>query len=138
MLLASPLPLGATPLGFFHPAPSWVTGLGFLTVTGLATVGLMRPVPSRTSLLLLLPQQGALMMSGLSALSAVVASAYADGVPRPRLFIGADQAPMILTVALHTLALIEMHSIRPAKAAPAPPAPPTDPNGLPVTAGTHT
>jgi hypothetical protein len=116
MLLASPLPLGATPLGPFRPAPAWVTGAVLLTVTAMAVAGLTRHVPSRTSLLLLLPQQGVLMLSALSASTAIAGAAYADGVIRSRYFIGADQAPMVLTVILHTFALIEMHSIRPAAA----------------------
>lgn len=112
MLLASSQPLGATPLGMFHAAPAWVTGAAMLACTGMALAGLARPVPGRASLLLLMPQQGLLMVSAFSAASAIVESAYADGVIRSRFFIGADQAPMVLTAVIHTLALVEMHSIR--------------------------
>ena len=39
---------------------------------------------------------------------------YGDGVPRPRLFILADQIPAVLTMVLHTAAVIEMHARLPA------------------------
>jgi len=48
--------------------------------------------------------------SACAAVIAVAVAHYGDGVPRPRLFILADQVPVILTMVLHTAAVIDMHA----------------------------
>jgi hypothetical protein len=48
--------------------------------------------------------------SAYAAVVAVVVAHYGDGVTRPRLFILADQVPAVLTMVLHTAAVIEMHA----------------------------
>ncbi|HKB32058.1 MAG TPA: hypothetical protein VKD26_14640 [Streptosporangiaceae bacterium] len=62
----------------------------------------------------LLPQQGLLTISAYAALLAVIDAHYGDGVIRPRMFILADQAPVIITMVLHTAAMVELHARRPA------------------------
>ena len=46
-------------------------------------------------------------------MAAVLVGHYGDGVPRPALYILADQAPAIIAFVLHTAAVIEMHARRP-------------------------
>jgi NADH:ubiquinone oxidoreductase subunit K len=54
----------------------------------------------------LLPQQAILMLSAAASLHASALSQYADGIPRPFLFIFADQLPTILAAVLHLVALL--------------------------------
>ena len=110
LLCASPTPLGATPLAVFRGLPRLVAA-GLLLVAGVTAVWAVRRVrvPSQWTLLAVLPQQAVLTVSAWSAAAAMWAAHYADGVPRPRGFIVADQAPVVLTAILHTLAVVEMH-----------------------------
>src|SRR5260370_34584692 len=62
----------------------------------------------------LLPQQGLLTISAYAALLAAIDAHYGGGVIRPRMFILADQAPVIITMVLHTAAMVELHARRPA------------------------
>lgn len=87
----------------------WAVVVLFASVGVGAGVGLL----SRNrnwSLAALLPQQFVLMYSAWGAAAAIIASTFADGVPRPRAFIFADQLPAILAAVLHTFAIIEHHS----------------------------
>jgi hypothetical protein len=81
-----------------------------LTASVLAAWAITRHQPSWQTLAALLPQQAILTVSAYAAAAAVVTAHYADGVIRPRPFILADQAPVILTFALHTAAVVEMHA----------------------------
>jgi len=55
---------------------------------------------------LLLPQQTLLIITAIGAVLAAISGHYADGVPRPTLFILADQFPPILIAAAHTVAIV--------------------------------
>lgn len=57
-------------------------------------------------LLCVLPQQVILLMSAWTAVKAMSAGSFADGVLRPTAFITADQAPAVIAAILHTLAII--------------------------------
>lgn len=81
--------------------------------SGLAAWAVTRRQPSLRSLSALLPQQVLLTLSAYAATAAVIAGHYGDGLPRPRLFILADQAPAILALILHTAAVIEIHARTP-------------------------
>jgi hypothetical protein len=111
-LLLSADPVGATPLTDWRRLPHAVAGLTLATLATLALTGMLqarRRGPSMRSLLLLLPQSSVIVFSGLSSLTAILTSHYADGVPRPHLFIGADQIGVVVIAVLHTWALVEMH-----------------------------
>ncbi len=115
LLLASLSPYGATPLHVYEGVPRFAMAGFLFLASGLAAWAITRPGPSWQSLAALLPQQGLLTISAYAALLAVVEAHYGDGVIRPRLFILADQAPVILAMVLHTAAVIELHARPPAE-----------------------
>jgi hypothetical protein len=115
LLLLDQAPYGATATHIYAGVPRFLMAALFFAASGLAVYGVTRPHPTWQSLASLLPQQGLLTVSAYAALMAVILSRYGDGVLRPRLFILADQAPAILTMILHTAAVVEMHAKRPAE-----------------------
>jgi len=110
LLLASQRPYGATALHVYSPLPRLLMAGALLTASVLAAWAITRDQPSWQTLAALLPQQAILTVSAYAAVAAVVTAHYADGVIRPRPFILADQAPVILVFALHTAAVVEMHA----------------------------
>jgi hypothetical protein len=110
LLLVSPTPYGATALHIFHDLPRILMAGALLLASGLAAWAVTRRQPSLQSLAALLPQQAFLTLSAYAAAAAVIAGHYGDGLPRPRLFILADQAPAILALILHTIGVIDMHT----------------------------
>lgn len=110
LLLASRVPYGATALHVYYWVPRAVLAGALFAASGLAMWGVTRRRPSWQGLAALLPQQAIMTFSAYAAVVAVAAAQYGDGVPRPRLFILADQAPVLLTMMLHTAAVIEMHA----------------------------
>ncbi|SRR6266571_428782 len=113
LLLINEAPLGATALHVYAGVPRYLLAVLFFAAAALAAFALTRDRPTWQSLASLLPQQGLLSVSAFGAVVAVIYAHYGDGVPRPRLFIFADQAPVILTMLLHTVAVIELHARRP-------------------------
>jgi hypothetical protein len=113
LLLLSPAAFSATALHVFHDLPRGILAGTLFSASGLAVWALTRRQPSLKSLAALLPQQALLTLSAYAAVVAVFAAHYADGAPRPPLFILADQAPAIIAFVLHTAAVIEMHARRP-------------------------
>lgn len=110
MLLLDPAVQGVTAINFMTTltGSAWGSALVFLGVAGLATVGLLRARPrTTTGLIEVLPQQVVLLLSAFGACAAVWLSRYADGVPRPRAFIAADQVPAVFIVLAHTAALLD-------------------------------
>lgn len=114
LLLIDDQALGATSISAFAGIPRLVIAVLFFTVAAMATAGLIRRRRTWLSLAMLLPQQAVLSVSAVSAIVAVIYSRYGDGVERPWHFILADQAPMILTVVLHTIAVVQLHLPSPA------------------------
>jgi hypothetical protein len=110
LLLMSQEPYGATALHVYSPLPRPLMAGALLTASVLAAWAVTRRQPSWQTLAALLPQQAILTVSAYAAVAAVVAAHYGDGVIRPRPFILADQAPVILVFALHTAAVVEMHA----------------------------
>ena len=110
LLLASRVPYGATALHVYHGVPRVVLAAALFAASGLAMWGVTRRRPSWQGLATLLPQQAIMTFSAYAAVVAVAVAHYGDGVPRPRLFILADQVPAVLTMVLHTAAVIEMHA----------------------------
>ena len=110
LLLGSQRPYGATALHVYSPLPRLLMAGALLTASVLAAWAITRDQPSWQTLAALLPQQAILTVSAYAAVAAVVTAHYADGVIRPRPFILADQAPVILVFALHTAAVVEMHA----------------------------
>jgi hypothetical protein len=110
LLLVSRVPYGATALHVYHWVPRVVLAVALFAASGLAIWGVTRRRPSWQGLASLLPQQAIMTFSAYAAVVAVAAAQYGDGVTRPRLFILADQVPAVLTMVLHTAAVIEMHA----------------------------
>ena len=110
LLLASRNAYGATALHVYSPLPRPLMAGALLTAYVLAAWAITRRQSSWRTLAALLPQQAILTVSAYAAAAAVVAAHYGDGVIRPRPFILADQAPVILVFALHTAAVVEMHA----------------------------
>jgi hypothetical protein len=83
----------------------------FIVVGGAAGIGLLLNIErfDKLALVLLLPQQVLLIISAEGAVSAMINSAFADGVIRPRPFLIADQLPIVLATVLHTMALFKYH-----------------------------
>jgi hypothetical protein len=115
LLLTSPAPYGATAIHVYNSVPRFALAALLFLASGLATWAITRPQPSWRTLAALLPQQALLTISAYAALLAVIGAHYGDGVIRPRLFILADQAPIILTMLLHTAAVVELHARRSAE-----------------------
>jgi hypothetical protein len=113
LLVINDRALGATALHAFAGLPRLLTAAIFLTVAALAAVGIIWRGPRWATLALLLPQQAVLTISAMSAITAVITGRYGDGVPRPWYFILADQAPVILTMVLHTVAVVQLHMSSP-------------------------
>jgi hypothetical protein len=101
--------LGATSLHAFAEMPRLLTAAMLFVAAGMAVFGVTRRKRGLLSLTMLFPQQGILSISALSVLLAVIHSQYGDGVSRPWYFILADQAPVILTLVLHTIAVVQLH-----------------------------
>jgi hypothetical protein len=110
LLLVSPSPYGATALHIYHGLPRNLMAAVLLLSSGLAAWAVTRRQSSLRSLAALLPQQALLTLSAYAATAAVAAGHYGDGLPRPRLFILADQAPAILSLILHTIAVVDIHA----------------------------
>jgi len=111
-LLACSAPLGTTPI---HTVASVIEQLSgpnrFLVSAAFIAAALMSVEGLRSqdrvrSVALLLPQQTLLVITAIGAILAAISGHYADGVPRPTLFILADQFPPILIAAAHTVAIV--------------------------------
>jgi hypothetical protein len=112
LLLVTGKPYGATALHIYSPVPRLLMAGVLLAASVLAAWAITRRQSSWQTLLALLPQQAILTASAYAAVAAVVVAHYGDGVIRPRSFILADQAPVILAFALHTAAVVDMHARR--------------------------
>jgi hypothetical protein len=115
LLLINPVSYGATAMHIYAGVPRYAMAALLFAASGLAVYGVTRREPTWRSLASLLPQQGLLTVSAYAAFAAVFYAHYGDGVLRPRVFILADQAPVILAMILHTAAVVEMHAQRPAE-----------------------
>ena len=109
MLLVDPAARGVTAINdltrLTGSAP--ISAGVYFAVGLLAAAGLLRARPgSIRGLLELLPQQGVLLISAFGACEAVWKSTYADGVPRPRAFIAADQVPAVFIALAHSATLV--------------------------------
>ncbi|MEX0873494.1 MAG: hypothetical protein WD646_15920 [Actinomycetota bacterium] len=113
-LIASDDPFGSTPVHSLRFGHRYVTAIILMVACGLA----LRAIRLRGTLrgwLLMLPQQGLLILSAVGGLVAIASGHYADLEPRPRLFIAADQMPAIVAAFCHSFAIIDLnyrHRIR--------------------------
>lgn len=107
LLLISPSPILAVPISplfvLFHLSPITAS----FVLAGIAWLGLLgaERKADTTAILMLLPQQTMLLLSGMAAILAVGAGHYADGIVRSRSFILADQFPTILLGPLYTFSI---------------------------------
>jgi hypothetical protein len=84
-------------------------GLVLILASYFGFWAITRAIPSRKTLIALLPQQCFLILSATAALYSTVVGHYGDGVLRPHAFIGADQAVIVLIALAHVLVLVMMH-----------------------------
>lgn len=87
---------------FIQPAALLVATL--VGVALLAGIGIFHR--NRWAVLLLIPQQVILFMSGTGALQSAWLGQFADGVLRPHTFIASDQIYSILLAVFHTVAIM--------------------------------
>ena len=106
LLLFSPDPLMATPVHSMHQIAPRYGLIGILLLASMGAIWGIRHPPSLIGFLLVMPQQILLLIMMGGASLAVLTSQYADGVPRPPLFILADQLPALLTTVFHTISVI--------------------------------
>jgi hypothetical protein len=79
-----------------------------ISIVILTLIGLFWVRKRISTILLLIPQQLILFIAAEGSLMAVYRGTYADLVVRPRMFIAADQAPIILTAIFYTMAMIQV------------------------------
>lgn len=110
ILLFDDAPLQCTPLATspFHDN-QYLAAVVYLIATALAIChfSVERLDRSFLGLCFLAPQQFLMMMSAFGAIGCVLGGAYADGVPRPRLFILADQLWGIVGMVFHTFSILD-------------------------------
>ncbi|HUK49762.1 MAG TPA: hypothetical protein VLV18_01905 [Terriglobales bacterium] len=111
-ILLSDAPLFTTPIHTVAEIVEIVSGTNryavsavFLIAAILSYVGL-RSKRNLTGVLLMMPQQSLLVLTAIGGILAAINGHYADGVPRPSMFILADQFPPVLIAAAHTLAIV--------------------------------
>lgn len=85
----------------FEWIPPHLLGAIFLSAAASAYYGLA----CKTSIGFMLPQQAVLTIAALGSITMVVLGHYADGPVYPRLFIFADQLPIILVSIWHTASI---------------------------------
>lgn len=106
-LLISTDPMGATAV--HGPAMLFPNRFGLaivlVAVAGCAIGGIFMRLGT-SKILLLVPQQLMLGVSAASAMQAIVAGQFADGVPRPTWFIIADQSPAIVALFVHSMTIL--------------------------------
>lgn len=109
LLLISEAPTGTTPIYWLAQITGlhYLLGAIFLGVAAMSSWGLLFAENTRALVAWAWPQQMVLLFTSVSALAAVVSGEYADGVPRPHLFILADQLPALTIAVFHTAALVE-------------------------------
>lgn len=111
-LLVSDHALRPTPLGpVTYAMPHRLAGLIFLATSVLAAVALRRAWPPARDMLALMPQQALLVLSAVGSAHAILVGHYADGVPRPHLFILIDQSPAVLMAGWHSWS-VYLHASR--------------------------
>ena len=81
----------------------WLLGISFV-----ALAGKIWKARSVYLLMCLIPQQVLLMLSAWASGFAIYNQQYADGVPRPFVFIFCDQLPNILAMLAHTGYVVEV------------------------------
>ena len=110
MLCVSADPLGCTPMAespFGHNRFLAAAVYAFASVAALVALTVPKLDLSWWGLVLCLPQQFLMLLSAGTAILCVLRSTYADGVPRPALFIAADQLWGIVGMTMHSAALLD-------------------------------
>jgi hypothetical protein len=101
--LQGPKAYGATSLHLWDSVPPVLFGalLFVVGLLGILSVEFFFDLNKLVATLLVLPQQVVLAVSAYAVVQAVVESQYGDGVIRPRVFILADQAPLLIVFLVH-------------------------------------
>lgn len=87
---------GAIPTAFFY-----------MSASAMSLVALLRDRHDPINMVMMLVQQGALVLSASGAWHAVVSGQFADAVQRPRWFLINDQVAWLILAVLHMLSILE-------------------------------
>jgi hypothetical protein len=93
------------------PGHYFLRGMMYITAALLPAVLLWKP-GSVIGLLSVFPQQVLIILSGISAIVAITAGHYPDGVERSPYFIMMDQGIYIIAAFLHALESIDRYNER--------------------------
>lgn len=108
MLIVDPVSQNATPLHALVAVFGILTAPVLILTVGLTLSGLYNTRDRITTMLQLVPQQILLYIAAIGAAVAISHGTYADLVQRPRMFIAADQSPIILSAIFYTLAMVQI------------------------------
>ena len=86
-----------------------LVGMIYLTASGLAIYRLHERIEGRFGFGLLTLQALLILASGSAAMYQAAVHAYADGVPRPFLFIGPDQLFLMAWAVTHSIGMVMAH-----------------------------
>ncbi|TAL08207.1 MAG: hypothetical protein EPO02_13550 [Nitrospirae bacterium] len=124
--MASTLHLFWAGLLIFDTAPERVTGLNLLhqvfpnrqlliivliSFSILAIRAVYRPDGVK-SLMMILPQQFLLVIAAIAVIQTIALGHFADGVMRPRTFLAADKASVVLIALFHSFVLLNFHKMK--------------------------
>lgn len=94
-----------TPLADLDPA---VVGLGLLAIGAAGVWAITTPIPRPARLWALLPAQALFVMAASAGVFFALSGRYGDGVPRPELFIFADQFHLVALAIGHTIGMLKL------------------------------
>lgn len=100
----------ATPPSAIYRTFGSATSYLLLMASIFSALGLI--VHRRWVIMFMMPQQLLLTISAIGAVIAIYTSAYADGIVRPRGFIAADQAPIIIMTVAYTISIVKAAALR--------------------------
>ena len=111
MLLQSPAVLGVSSVAMLSRIFGGQRGVivALLAASAASVYGIFSSKP--IARFAALPQQFILFVTAVGAGEIILGGMYADGVPRPREFIGADQSIYVWMFVWHTLALLEWFGV---------------------------
>lgn len=115
MLTVSAEPLRTTGIDFVFSGTNSMefTATMFFVASVFAFFSIFHVFPRRIgNLFMFLPQQFLLLLSAFGAIMCMKNGQFADGEARPRLFIIADQIPIVLIAILHSVAMFKNYVLR--------------------------
>lgn len=106
IVLLYPESYNTTPIFFIGEflGGRYITGICLLITGTLAFIGMLRSPYSQKHVAFFIPQQMFITIAAYGVIVTSIMGTYADGVLRPRMFILADQLPIIIMFLLHSFA----------------------------------